>query len=50
MGKYGLKIKNFEAAVLYEYNLGLRTSMSMTDAMLSNSLLLDYLEKNGLED
>ena len=50
MGKYGLKIKNFEAAVLYEYNLGLRTSMSMTDAMLSNSLLLDFLEKNGLED
>ena len=35
---------------MYEYNLGLRTSMSMTDAMLSNSLLLDFLEKNGLED
>lgn len=49
MGKYGLKIKNFEAAVLYEYNLGLRSTLSYADAMLSNSLLLDHLEKNGLE-
>lgn len=50
MSKYGLKIKNYEAAVLYEYNLGLRTYLESTDAMFCNSLLLDHLKKCGLQD
>ena len=43
MGKYGLKIKNFQAGSIYEYNLGVRDIYDYTDAMLPNSLFLDYL-------
>lgn len=50
MGKYGLKIKTVEAAVLYEYNQGLRDYYDYTWAMLPNSLLLDYLESIGLSN
>ena len=49
MGKYGLKIKNIEAGILYEYNLGIREYMETTDAMLTKSLFYDFLIKNGLE-
>lgn len=50
MGKYGLKIKTIEAAVLYEYNQGLRDYYDYTWAMLPNSLLHDYLESIGLSN
>lgn len=49
MGKFGLKIKNVEAAVLYEHNKGIRQYCDSTDAMLSNSLLLDFLKEIGLD-
>lgn len=43
MSKYGLKIKNYQAAPLYEYQYGFRNRLECTDAMLTNSLFLDYL-------
>lgn len=49
LSKFGLKIKNYEAAVLYEYNKGLRDHLTYTDAMFSNSLLSDFLRQNGLK-
>ena len=48
MGKYGLKIKNIEAGILYEYNLGVREFMETTDAMFTKSLFYDFLIENGL--
>lgn len=43
MGKYGLKIKNYQAASIYDYQNGFRSQTDNTDAMLVNSLFLDYL-------
>ena len=48
MGQYGLKIKNYEAGSIYEYNLGVRDYYESKDAMLTNSLFLDFLLENGL--
>lgn len=48
MGEYGLKIKNYEAASIYEYQYGFRNRLDETDAMLTNSLFLDFLKENGL--
>ena len=50
MSKYGLKIKKFDAATIHEYNLGLRSYMSYSDAMLCNSLFLYYIRDNGLTE
>ena len=49
ISKYGIKIKNINAAVLYEVNLGVRDYFTYTDAMLNNSLFSDYMKKNGLK-
>lgn len=49
MGKYGLKIKNIEAGILYECNLGVRDYMETTDAMLTKSLFYDFLLENGMQ-
>lgn len=49
LSKYGLKIKNIEAGILYEYNLGVRDHYDTTDAMLTKSLFYDYLEEIGME-
>lgn len=46
---YGIKIRNYQAAVLYEYKLGIREQASFVEAMLTNSLFLDYLKENGLK-
>lgn len=48
MSQYGIKIKNYEAASIYEYQYGFRNSLDQTDAMLVNSLFLDYLLDNKL--
>ncbi|MCQ2770961.1 MAG: hypothetical protein MJ236_04095, partial [Clostridia bacterium] len=48
MSEYGIKIKNLEAASIYEYQYGFRGRMDETDAMLTNSLFLDFLMENGL--
>lgn len=49
MGKFGLKIKNYHAAILYEVNNGTRDYISdVTNAMLNNSLFLYYMRDHGL--
>lgn len=48
MSEYGLKIKNYEAASIYEYQHGFRNRLDSTNAMLTNSLFLDFLLENGL--
>lgn len=45
----GVRIKNLEAGALYENNLGVRESFRYTNAMMTNSLFLDYLLENGLK-
>lgn len=49
MGQYGVRIKNFSAGQLYEYGLGVRDYLPYTNAMLTNSLFLDFLLRNGLK-
>ena len=49
MSEYGLKIKNIVVGSLLEKNAGVREYADMTDAMLCNSLFLDYMKKHGLE-
>lgn len=49
MSDYGIKIKNFAASPLYAYNMGLREHTDATDAMICNSLFLDFLKNNGLK-
>lgn len=44
-----VRIKNIEAGSLYEHNLGVRESFRYTNAVLSNSLFLEYLLNNGLK-
>ena len=48
MSQYGIKIKNYEAASIYEYQYGFRSSLDQTEAMLVNSLFLDFLLDNNL--
>ena len=48
MSEYGIKIKNIQAASIYEYTYGFRNRLDMTNAMLVNSLFLDYLLDNKL--
>lgn len=48
MSEYGLKIKNYEAASIYEYQKGIRDNLDSTDAMLTNSLFKDYIIESGL--
>lgn len=47
--EYGVRIKNFSAGQLYEYNLGVREYLPYTNAMLTNSLMLDFLLDHGLK-
>ncbi len=49
MNKYGIKIKNIEAGTLFEYNKGLREHYEYENAMFTNSLFSDFLQKNGLK-
>ena len=49
MSEFGLKIKNIEAATLYEYNKGLRDHYDYKDAMFTNSLFKDFITENGLK-
>ena len=48
MGEFGLKIKNYGAGSIYGYNLGVRDRYDTKDAMLTNSIFLDFLLENGL--
>lgn len=49
MSKYGIKIKNYEMASLYECYWGFRQYPDTENAMLSNSLFKDFLVESGLE-
>ena len=49
MSEFGLKIKNYQAASIYEYKYGFRNKLDQTEAMLTNSLFLDFLMNNGLK-
>lgn len=49
MGQFGYKIKNYQAGSIYGYELGIRDKYDSKDAMLTNSLFLDYLKENGLQ-
>ena len=48
MSEYGIKIKNYEAGSIHGIDLGVRTAYDCKDAMLTNSLFLDWLKDNGL--
>ena len=49
MSEFGIKIKNIEAATLYEYNKGLRDHYEYKDAMFVNSLFKDFMCENKLK-
>jgi hypothetical protein len=49
LGEFGIKIRNIEASTLYETNLGIRSHYEHKNAMLTNSLFLDFLKDNGLK-
>jgi len=48
MSEYGIKIKNYEAGSIHGIDLGVRSQYDCKDAMLTNSLFLDWLKENGL--
>lgn len=47
--KYGVRIKNISCGSLYAYNLGVRDRYEWKQAMMVNSLLLNFLKENGLK-
>ena len=47
-GEYGLKIRKYSAAILYELNSGVREYGTYTDAMLNNSMFLFFMKEHGL--
>lgn len=49
MSEYGVKIKNYQAASVYEYLYGFRDQLDSENAMLTNSLFKDYLDSHGLK-
>lgn len=48
MSEFGYKITNYQAGSIIEHNNGVREMYDKKDAMLTNSLFLDFLENNGL--
>lgn len=48
MSEFGIKIKNINAGMLYDVNLGTRDYFTYKEAMLNNSLFSFFLQKNGL--
>ncbi len=49
MNEFGIKIKNIEAATLYEYNKGLRDHYEYKNALFVNSLFKDFMCENKLK-
>lgn len=47
MGKYGFKIRNYEAGSIFGVMKGFRNRYDWNNAMLTNSLFLDFLEKQS---
>jgi ribosome-binding protein aMBF1 (putative translation factor) len=48
MSEFGIKVKNINAGMLYDVNLGTRDYFTYKEAMLNNSLFSFFLQKNGL--
>lgn len=49
ISKYGIKIKNIKAGMIYDVNIGVRDYFTYTEAMLNNSLFSYHLKKNGIK-
>lgn len=49
MNQYGVKIKNISSGSIEEVEQGVRDIYDYTEAMLTNSLFLDFLKSNGLK-
>lgn len=49
LGKYGIRIKNYQAGSIFSYDLGTRDYYDCTDAMLTNSLFTEYMVDNGMD-
>lgn len=49
MSEYGVRIQNIQCASIYECNLGVRQQLDCKDAVITNSLFLDFLYENGLK-
>lgn len=49
MSEFGVKILNISCGSIYECNLGVRDQLDTKEAMLTNSLFLDFLMDNGLK-
>lgn len=47
--EYGVKIRNMAAGAIAEVSMGVRDVYDFTEAMLTNSLFLDFLKQNGLK-
>ena len=48
MSEYGVKIRNYQAGSIFEYNNGVREAYDFKDAMLTNSLFSYFLRDNGM--
>lgn len=49
MNQYGVKIKNISSGSIEEVEQGVRDIYDYTEAILTNSLFLDFLKSNGLK-
>lgn len=47
-GKYGLRIRSYQAGSIYAYMCGVRDNYDHKDAMLTNSMFLNYMKEHGL--
>ena len=47
-GKFGLKIKTYQAGSVYAYSNGVRDHYDYKESMLTNSMFLNYMKENGL--
>ena len=48
-GKFGLRIRSYQAGSVYSYSLGVRDNYDFKEAMLTNSMFLNFMKENGLE-
>lgn len=48
MSEYGVKIRNYQAGSIFEYNNGVREAYDFKDAMLTNSLFSYFLRDHGM--
>jgi len=47
-GKYGLRIRTYQAGSIEGYNQGVRDRYDFKEAMLTNSMFLNYMKDHGL--